>query len=168
MTNTLKFIEKISEDLRLNFLDEINSQPSVWEEADYWARCNCQYLSKNKTCIGLISGKEYPYTNTPFYCRFPKLTHYLSGKYKMLTRINIQKINALSKYGMHIDTGDYFIGKDRFTLCLQSSYKLIVNSTTNKVNPGELIWFDNKQPHEAVNLGSQERIAIIFDVPITQ
>jgi quercetin dioxygenase-like cupin family protein len=69
---------------------------------------------------------------------------------------------------MHVDSGEYFLGKDRFTLCLQSSYKLTVGGIPTKVNPGEIVWFDNKQPHEAVNVSAKERIAVIFDVPMVQ
>lgn len=168
MNGPIQVVETITDTIRVGILEEIITQPLLWEEADLWAKHECPYLSKNKTCIGLISGKTEPYVNTPFYCHFPKLTKYLSDKYKTLTRINIQKINVLSKYGMHIDSGDYFVNKNRFTLCLQSHYKLTVGDVTTKVNPGEVIWFDNKQPHEAVNVSTKERIAVIFDVPMVQ
>lgn len=168
MIDPVKVIETISDDLRISMLEEIITQPLLWEEADLWAKKECPYLSKNKTCIGLVYGKEHPYVNTPFYNKFPMLTNYLSSKYKVLTRINVQKIGILSKYGMHVDSGEYFLDKDRFTLCLQSSYKLTVGAVTTKVSPGEIVWFDNKQPHEAVNVSTKERIAVIFDAPMVQ
>lgn len=168
MTNPIKVLETVADDLRLSMLEEIVTQPLLWEEADLWAKKECPYLSKNKSCIGLIFGKEPPYTKTPFYNQFPVLTNYLSSKYNFFTRINIQKIGVLSKYGSHVDVGDYFLDKNRFALCLQSSYKLTVGNVTFKINPGELIWFDNKQQHEAVNVGTKERIAVIFDVPMLQ
>jgi hypothetical protein len=32
------------------------------------------------------------------------------------------------------------------------------------MRPGELWWLDNKQEHEAVNEGSEDRIHLIFDL----
>lgn len=165
MSESIKVVDSIDDDLRQEFLNEIMSQPQTWIESDDWSKEHVPYLSKNKTCIGLIAGRQEPYEHTPFYCRFPKITNYLSGKNRILTRINIQKIAVFSKYSMHIDTGDYFLNKDRFALCVQSPYKMVVGSVSKRINPGEVIWFDNKQPHEAINIGTKDRIAIVFDVP---
>lgn len=165
MVEDLKIVGKLSEELRLLFLEEVSQKLEIWELADAWAKHNHPEFAKNKTCIPLIVGRKEPYTSTPFTSFFPKITNYLNTEYKSLTRVNIQKIGPLQKYPMHVDSGEYFLGKDRYAVCLQGLYRLTVCDKSIKVAPGDVVWFDNKKPHEAVNVGTKERIAIIFDVP---
>jgi hypothetical protein len=33
------------------------------------------------------------------------------------------------------------------------------------VEPGTLLWFDNKKPHGTKNVGDEVRITFVFDVP---
>lgn len=165
MVENIKLVGKLDKQLQEVLLNEIEQQPELWKEATLWAQEHHPYLAKNNTCVPLIAGKVEPYEVTPFYTRYPLLVKYLTDTYKILTRINIQKLKVLSSYPKHIDEGVYFVGKDRYAMCLQSSYKLVVGDVSTKVSPGDVVWFDNKKPHEAINIGSKERIAVIFDVP---
>lgn len=163
--NHIKFQKKLSQDLVASFLGEIEKDSQIWGQARKWASEHYPYFVKESPCLPLIAGKNAPYEKTPFYEKFPVLVKYLTQNYGSLTRINIQKINVLSKYPKHIDQGDYFLNKDRYAICLQSTYRLTVCDESTKVVPGDVVWFDNKKPHEAVNVGTKERIAVVFDVP---
>lgn len=165
MSEAIRFLNPIPSDLRLKLLEEIQAQPEVWGEADGWAKEHYPYFAKQKTCIPLIAGKEPPYENTPFCSKFPTLYLYMTQTYGTLTRINIQKVLINGRYPKHVDLGAYFEDKDRHSLCLQGAYWFTVGKVGKKVQEGDVVWFDNKQPHEAVNISNKERIAIIFDVP---
>ena len=43
-------------------------------------------------------------------------------------------------------------------------YQYFTGSDTIVVKPGTLFWFDNKQPHGAVNVAEETRITFVFDV----
>jgi hypothetical protein len=77
--------------------------------------------------------------------------------------------------GKHIDEGKYYHTKDRYHLSITGTYRYTVwddgNDDNTKevivVKPGTYFWFDNKKNHMAENIGNCERIAFIFDVPMT-
>lgn len=165
MKGPIRFLPSIPAEIRDALLAEIQSQPEVWERADTWAKEHYPYFAKQKTCIPLIAGKEAPYVQTPFCSNFPTLFEYMTKTYGTLTRINVQKVLVNSRYPKHVDLGPYFQDKDRYSMCLQGTYWFEVGGVGKKVQEGNVLWFDNKQPHEAVNVSSKERIAIIFDVP---
>jgi hypothetical protein len=66
----------------------------------------------------------------------------------------------------HVDRGEYYRYRDRYHLVLRSvnGSMLRAGDETVRMRPGELWWFDNKQEHEAVNEGSEDRIHLIFDL----
>ncbi len=66
----------------------------------------------------------------------------------------------------HIDRGDYYRLHGRFHLVLRSSHGSLLRAgkETQRLQPGELWWFDNKQVHEAWNDGTENRIHLIFDL----
>ena len=48
---------------------------------------------------------------------------------------------------------------------VQGQYQYFVGNETIIVDPGTLMWFNNKIPHGTVNLGDETRITFVFDVP---
>ena len=67
--------------------------------------------------------------------------------------------------GAHIDEGTYYQDKDRYHLSIQGQYKYFVGNESIVVDPGTLLWFNNKIPHGTVNLGDVTRITFVFDAP---
>jgi len=67
--------------------------------------------------------------------------------------------------GAHIDEGTYYLTRDRYHLSIQGQYQYFVGNETVVVDPGTLLWFNNKMPHGAVNLGDNTRITFVFDMP---
>ena len=55
--------------------------------------------------------------------------------------------------------------KDRYHLSIQGQYQYFVGNESIIVDPGTLMWLNNKKPHGTVNLGDNTRITFVFDVP---
>lgn len=66
----------------------------------------------------------------------------------------------------HIDRGEYYSFRDRYHLVLRSTEGSWLKAGDEEITmrEGELWWFDNKALHEAMNMGSEDRIHLIFDV----
>ena len=67
--------------------------------------------------------------------------------------------------GAHIDEGTYYQTRDRFHLSIAGQYQYFVGNESVVVDPGTLLWFNNKIPHGTVNLGDETRITFVFDMP---
>lgn len=161
----IEVVAKLPEEVRLGVAEEINLRPTIWADSDNWCKEKHKNFIKQQTCVPLIIREEGTYIKSPFYEMFSVLTGYMEANYPTAVRINLQKIRVFDKYHKHIDEGEYFLDKDRYSMCVQGTYKFYVGDEMLKINQGDILWFDNKKPHEAVNIGSKERIAIIFDVP---
>ena len=66
----------------------------------------------------------------------------------------------------HIDRGDYYRLHARFHLVLHSPTGSLLRAgdELQRMQRGELWWFDNKQVHEAWNDGADNRVHLIFDL----
>ena len=67
--------------------------------------------------------------------------------------------------GAHIDEGTYYKTRDRYHLSIAGQYQYFVGNESVIVDPGTLLWFNNKLPHGAVNTADEPRITFVFDVP---
>jgi mannose-6-phosphate isomerase-like protein (cupin superfamily) len=161
----IKIVDNLPEELRLKIQEEINLRPTIWVDSHNWCKQKHRNFLKQQTCVPLIVEEEEGYVKSPFYEMFPVLTGYMEANYPTVVRINLQKIRVLDKYHKHVDEGEYFLDKDRYSMCIQGTYKFYVGDEMRRINQGDVLWFDNKKPHEAVNIGAKERIAIIFDIP---
>lgn len=83
-----------------------------------------------------------------------------------LSRAAIVRLKPKSQVLRHIDTGSYYLIRDRFHLVLYSSAGSVLISGDEQVRmqEGELWWFNNKQYHEAYNESDKWRIHYIFDL----
>jgi quercetin dioxygenase-like cupin family protein len=50
-------------------------------------------------------------------------------------------------------------------LSIQGRYEYSVGDESVIVEPGTLLWFNNKLLHGTVNVGDVDRITFVFDVP---
>ena len=66
--------------------------------------------------------------------------------------------------GAHIDIGTYYLIRDRYHLGISGRYQYFVGNETIIVEPGTLLWFDNKLPHGTVNIADEVRITFVFDI----
>ena len=67
--------------------------------------------------------------------------------------------------GAHIDEGTYYKTRDRYHLSIAGQYQYFVGNETLVVDPGTLLWFNNKMPHGTVNTADEPRVTFVFDMP---
>ena len=67
--------------------------------------------------------------------------------------------------GAHIDEGTYYQTRNRYHLSILGRYQYFCGKESVIVEPGTLLWFNNKLPHGTVNVGDETRITFVFDIP---
>jgi hypothetical protein len=100
----------------------------------------------------------------PLACAF--LNEIAEAQDALLSRAKIVCLPAGRRVYPHVDRGAYYAVRDRYHLVLRSAAGSWLKAGDEEVRmqPGELWWFDNKQPHEAFNDGDEDRIHMIFDL----
>jgi hypothetical protein len=102
--------------------------------------------------------------------QFPRAMGFLAKAAELfnasLSRATIVRLKPRSAVGIHIDSGSYYLIRNRFHLVLRSASGSILRSGNEEVRmrEGELWWFDNKQHHSALNDSGEWRIHYIFDL----
>jgi mannose-6-phosphate isomerase-like protein (cupin superfamily) len=102
---------------------------------------------------------------TPAYTRHTEIVRFLKRNFKKYDRCGFLSLPIGGEVGQHIDIGSYYQTRDRYHLAIQGTYDYTVGGETVTVNPGDLIWFNNKLSHGTKNVGDVIRITFVFDVP---
>lgn len=102
---------------------------------------------------------------TPAYQRHTEIVRFLKRNFRKHCRCGFISIEKASEVGQHIDEGTYYQTKDRYHLSIQGTYDYTVGGETYRVEPGTLLWFNNKLSHGTKNVGDCTRITFVFDVP---
>ena len=102
---------------------------------------------------------------TPAYKRHTEIVGFLKRNFKRFDRCGFLSLPIGGEVGQHIDIGSYYQTRDRYHLAIQGTYDYTVGGETVRVNPGDLIWFNNKLSHGTKNVGTVVRITFVFDVP---
>lgn len=102
--------------------------------------------------------------------QYPCARRFLKGtameQHALLSRAKIVCLPAGKRVYPHVDRGKYYALRDRYHLVLRSTLGSWLKAGDEEVRmaAGELWWFDNKQVHEALNDGDEDRIHMIFDL----
>ena len=113
-----------------------------------------QYVGDTEYCIP-----------TPACRNHTEVIAFLHRHFKKYSRCGFLSLPVGGKVGKHIDIGDYYLTRDRYHLSIQGRYKYMVGDEEVIVEPGTLLWFNNKLPHGTENVGDEVRITFVFDVP---
>lgn len=113
-----------------------------------------QYVGDSETSI-----------ETPAYKRHTEIVAFLKRNFKKFDRCGFLSLPVGGEVGQHVDIGSYYQTRDRYHLAIQGTYDYTVGGETVTVNPGDLIWFNNKLSHGTKNVGDVVRITFVFDVP---
>ena len=113
-----------------------------------------QYVGDTEYCIP-----------TPAYNRHTEIINVLSKYFKGVSRCGFLSLPVGGKVGKHIDKGDYYLTRDRYHLSIAGRYKYMVGDEECIVEPGTLLWFNNKLDHGTENIGDCVRVTFVFDVP---
>lgn len=92
-----------------------------------------------------------------------KIIHKNFGN-KELQRCGFLSLPIDEIVGAHIDEGTYYLTRDRYHLSISGRYQYFVGNESIIVDPGALIWFNNKLPHGTVNIADEVRITFVFDI----
>ena len=102
---------------------------------------------------------------TQAYYRHTEIIAFLKRNFKTFSRCGYLSLPLGGEVGKHIDIGSYYQTRDRYHLAIQGTYDYSVGDETVRVEPGTLLWFNNKLEHGTKNVGDCIRITFVFDVP---
>ena len=102
---------------------------------------------------------------TPAYQKHTEIIGFLKRNFHSFNRCGFLSLEVGGEVGQHIDQGTYYQTKDRYHLSIQGRYDYTVGGQTVTVEPGTLLWFNNKLMHGTKNIGDYTRITFVFDVP---
>jgi hypothetical protein len=102
---------------------------------------------------------------TPAYERHTEIVRFLKRNFHDFKRCGFLSLPVDGIVGKHIDEGTYYLTKDRYHLSIQGRYEYSVGDESVIVEPGTLLWFNNKLLHGTKNVGDCTRITFVFDVP---
>lgn len=106
---------------------------------------------------------------TPAFSRHTAVLRILqSYGFKDVSRCGFLSLPIGGSVGTHIDVGNYYQTRDRYHLSIQGKYLYHVGDEEIEIEPGMLVWFNNKLPHGTQNIGDVTRITFVFDVKYPQ
>jgi hypothetical protein len=100
---------------------------------------------------------------TPAYYRHTEIVSFLKRHFKKFDRCGFLSLPIGGSVGEHIDIGNYYLTRDRYHLSIQGRYEYTVGDESVIVEPGTLLWFNNKLEHGTKNIGDEVRITFVFD-----
>ena len=112
-----------------------------------------EYVGDSESCVP---------TNAFFH--HTEIINILKRYVKTISRCGFLSLPVGGEVGQHIDIGSYYLTRDRYHLSIQGTYDYTVGDETVRVEPGTLLWFNNKLMHGTKNVGDVVRITFVFDV----
>lgn len=113
-----------------------------------------QYVGDTEICIP-----------TPAIQHHTEIIAFLKRNFKRFSRCGFLSLPVGGEVGKHIDIGSYYQTRDRYHLSIQGRYIYSVGDESVTIEPGTLLWFNNKLPHGTKNIGDCVRVTFVFDVP---
>lgn len=113
-----------------------------------------QFVGDTEICIPTPAAKHHT-----------EIIGFLKRNFKKFSRCGFLSLPVGGTVGMHIDVGNYYLTRDRYHLSILGRYRYFVGDESVVVEPGTLLWFNNKLPHGTENIGDTTRITFVFDVP---
>ena len=113
-----------------------------------------QYVGDTEICIPTPAAKHHT-----------EIISFLKRNFKKFSRCGFLSLPVGGEVGKHIDIGSYYQTRDRYHLSIQGRYIYTVGEESVTVEPGTLLWFNNKLPHGTKNIGDCVRVTFVFDVP---
>jgi len=115
---------------------------------------------------GQVVGDTEICIKTPAYGHHSEIRKILKKEFgdKEIHRCGFLSLPVDEIVGAHIDEGTYYLTRDRYHLSISGKYQYFVGNESIIVEPGTLLWFDNKLPHGTVNIADEVRITFVFDI----
>ena len=116
-----------------------------------------EYVGDTEICIPTPATKHHT-----------EVIGFLTRNFKKFSRCGFLSLPVGGSVGKHIDIGNYYLTRDRYHLSIQGRYRYTVGDESVIVEPGTLLWFNNKLEHGTENIGDEVRVTFVFDVPHSQ
>jgi hypothetical protein len=158
-------------------LEEIQAQEEAWsantvrqDEIPVQRDTNSIFLRSAVRRPDLNINENQECRETAISKNFPLAMEFLTKAATLLksslSRAVIVRLKPKSGVGVHIDTGSYYLIRNRYHFVLRSRMGSLLRSGNEQVRmrEGELWWFDNKQYHCSFNESDEWRIHYIFDL----
>ena len=159
------------------FLEEIDGFPEAWDldtsrqkNTKVQSETNAIFLRKRVHRPDLHGDENQETVLTKVATRFPRALAFMDAVARAhnaeLSRATIVRLKPQSQVYRHIDTGSYYLIRDRYHFVLRSAQGSPLRSGDEQISmrEGELWWFNNKQHHEAFNESDEWRVHYIFDL----
>jgi hypothetical protein len=154
---------------------EINSQPENWLLDT--KRQDRLYEQTNTETINLVKAwsptpladhrNNHQYKPTNLYDLYPETMKAVNRYFPAgISRVAIVKLKPGKQVFPHVDDGEYYKARHRYHLAITGSYLYTVEDDRRQINPGTLMWFNNKRVHSSYNNTAEDRVSVIFDVEI--
>jgi hypothetical protein len=102
---------------------------------------------------------------TSAYYHHTEIVSFMKRHFHKHSRCGFLSLPVGGTVGKHIDIGSYYQTRDRYHLSIQGTYEYTVGDESVVVEPGTLLWFNNKLEHGTRNIGDSVRVTFVFDVP---
>jgi mannose-6-phosphate isomerase-like protein (cupin superfamily) len=102
---------------------------------------------------------------TPAYYHHTEVIRFMKRHFHDHSRCGFLSLPVKGTVGKHVDIGSYYQTRDRYHLSIQGTYEYTIGDESIIVEPGTLLWFNNKLEHGTRNIGDCVRITFVFDVP---
>lgn len=160
-------------------LAELDANPDAWEkQTSRQEKAPAQVETRGIPIRGLrksrVRGRRRRDVSDSRYTalseEFPEVVRFIEAfAQEQQARPARARIAALGPGALvyrHRDRGDYYRSHDRYHLVLRSQPGALLRAGSEEVwmQPGELWWFDNTAPHDAVNRSNEERVHLVFDL----
>lgn len=121
-------------------------------------------LGVTQTEDEFVGNSELCFATEAFHHHTAVLNKLVRLGFRDVSRCGFLSLPVGGIVGKHIDEGTYYLTRDRYHLSIQGTYDYTVGDETLRVEPGTLLWFNNKLPHGTQNVGDCVRITFVFDV----
>lgn len=165
-------------------LTQIKMHPELWDQnrlrttypggphseaSDIWLRFNVVDEADPHKVVDDIEAVNYPAWYALPVARSLVMSLMARVQGERLGRVVITKLRPGKRIAPHPDMGAPATYYRRFHIVLQASPGCIFRAGDEQVSmkTGECWWFDNRQEHEVINNGADDRIVIIADLRIS-
>lgn len=119
---------------------------------------------------GLTSNDVHSSRATPIADEFPQVMAWVTAFVERtggeIGRVMLVRIQPQGRVYEHRDRGDYYAVRQRFHLILKAEAGCILwcHGESIHLSPGQLLWFDNKEPYSETNSCDEWSVRLIIDV----
>ena len=174
----MRFFKRIYQNINVNeLLNEVDANQDAWlvetsrqKAVKVQRKTESIVLRSATTRTDIYVDENQECLSTTLTSRFPRamnfMNNFAAATQCSLSRAMIVRLQPQSFVYPHIDTGSYYLIRDRYHLVLKSTMGSILRSGNEqvKMREGELWWFNNKQFHSAFNESDDWRVHYIFDL----